>query len=277
MKTKILAFLNLTAPLILILSAVTLFLLILTHRFDPSIALVEKEKTWEKKHNEKFTRSQEIPVLLYHNIEGKGDFSIPQYKLKEQFSYLKNNGYQVIPLDTFANDFSSPDQKGVVLTFDDDYPAMYRYLLPLVYEYHFPVTLFVYIDGITNGRGGGLSWGDLHDLELAGVEIESHSKSHADLVALYDKGDEESEQKLFEEIYLSKRVLELYLHKEIDYFAFPYGKYNLGLIDLCKLAGYKRVFSTDYGPNILTRNNYCLRRHHIKNSYTLEYFSSIVK
>ena len=77
-------------------------------------------------------------------------------------------------------------------------------------------------------------------------------------------------------MYLSKRVLELYLGREVRYFAFPYGSYNLELVDLCKNAGYSRVFSTDYGPNILTSNNYCLRRRHIKSDYSLDALGSLV-
>ena len=85
------------------------------------------------------------------------------------------------------------------------------------------------------------------------------------------------QKKLFEEIYLSKRMLELYLDKKINYFAFPFGRYNLNTIELCRNAGYDRVFSTDYGSNIITRNNYCLRRGHIKRDFSIEFIKQKVK
>ena len=67
------------------------------------------------------------------------------------------------------------------------------------------------------------------------------------------------------------------MNKKIDMFAYPYGKYDLSIIDLTVKAGYRRAFSTDYGSNIITRDNFCLRRQHIKNSYTLNYIESIIQ
>ena len=52
---------------------------------------------------------------------------------------------------------------------------------------------------------------------------------------------------------------------------------NKRLIDLSKKSGYTRVFSTDYGSNVITRNNFCLRRHHIKKSYSMGHFEKIIE
>ena len=63
----------------------------------------------------------------------------------------------------------------------------------------------------------------------------------------------------------------------MDFFAFPYGRYNLKLIDLCMLAGYRRVFSTDYGSNIITRDNYSLSRQHVKRGFTLQFIERFLR
>lgn len=234
---------------------------------------------WNIKQKEIRDRLLAIPILLYHNIDGKGPFSISYSVLRDHFSLFKKSGVEVIPLRELVLRLKNPrpfQEKVIVLTFDDGYDSMYTKLMPLAKEFNYPVTLFVYTDRISKSGGKSLNWQKLREMEKNGISIESHTIFHRDLVKLNNTASSGFKQLLFEEIYLSKRVLELYLNKSIDYFAFPYGSYDLYIIDLCQNAGYDRVFSTDYGPNILTRNNYCLRRRHIKSNYTLEMMQRLI-
>jgi peptidoglycan/xylan/chitin deacetylase (PgdA/CDA1 family) len=123
----------------------------------------------------------------------------------------------------------------------------------------------------------GLNWEKLRYLDKNGIDIQAHSKSHADLVRLSEEDTQGSRDKLFREIYLAKKAMEIYLGKEMLFFAFPFGKYDLNIIELASIAGYKRVFSTDYGSNVITRNNYSLRRHHIKRNYTLDELGKLIQ
>ena len=52
-----------------------------------------------------------------------------------------------------------------------------------------------------------------------GVEFGAHSMNHKNLTEL-------SEEAVFEEIYVSKQVLEKELQTKVISFAYPYGKYN---------------------------------------------------
>lgn len=234
---------------------------------------------WKKKEAEEISRLLEVPLLLYHNIDGIGQYSLDYRAIRAHFSLLQQKGVAIVPLNDFTSRLKSPvpyGKKVAVLTFDDGYPAMYHTLLPLVSEYKYPVTLFVVIDAIASKARRSLTWAQLRKMDASWIRIESHSMTHLDLVRLHNRGNMESKYKLYEEIYLSKRVLELYLGREVPYFAFPYGSYNIPIIDLCKSAGYERVFSTDYGPNIITRNNYCLRRRTILKNSTIDFLSGLV-
>lgn len=236
--------------------------------------------TWRLKEREMRSRLLAIPIILYHNIDGKGVFSLPLDVMRSHFQLLRERGIRVIKLSTLTGRLENPKpfhEKVVVITFDDGFVSMYTKLLPLAREFGYPITLFVYTDNIYHRAVKKLTWDELRELEESGIEIECHSISHADLEKLSRKNTPESKRKLFEEIYLAKRIVELYLRKRIKYFAFPYGRYDLNLIDLCSNAGYERVFSTDYGPNIITRNNYCLRRRHIKRNTLLMKIESILK
>ncbi len=234
---------------------------------------------WKKKGAEEISRLLKVPLLLYHNIDGQGKYSLDYRAIRAHFSLLQEKNVAIIPLCDFTSRLTNPlpyKEKVAVLTFDDGYPAMYHTLLPLVSEYRYPVTLFVVIDAIAPKAKRSLTWDQLRTMDASWIRIECHSMTHLDLVRLVKKGDGESKFKLYEEIYLSKRVLELYLKRKVSYFAFPYGSYNLTIIDLCKRAGYERVFSTDYGPNIITRNNYCLRRRTILKNSSMDFLSHLI-
>ncbi|MGL4370998.1 MAG: polysaccharide deacetylase family protein, partial [Spirochaetota bacterium] len=65
--------------------------------------------------------------------------------------------------------------------------------------------------------------------------------------------------------------------KPVEFLAFPYGKYDLDCVQYAMNAGYTHVFTTDYGSNVVTRNNYCLRRHHIKRNYSINMIKEIIQ
>lgn len=235
---------------------------------------------WKVKERDPKTRDHTVPILLYHNIDGKGPFSLREGELRAHFQLFKDRDIQVISIRNMIEKLNNPgpfQEKVIALSFDDGFYSMYSLLLPLANEYRYPITLFVYTDVIYKRAKKNLTWENLKELERNGVAIECHTRRHPDLVKIEKKQTPESRRRLFEEIYLSKRVIELYLGKSIRYFAFPYGRYNLQLIRLCELAGYERVFSTDYGSNIVTRNNYCLRRRHIKSNYSIDLIQNIVE
>ncbi|HPN12112.1 MAG TPA: polysaccharide deacetylase family protein [Spirochaetota bacterium] len=236
--------------------------------------------SWVHKNRETATRLLAIPVLLYHNIDGKGPFSIDAATLREHFQLIRDRGIRVIPLRELIHRLENPvpyREKVIVITFDDGYGSMSSKLLPLVKEFGYPVTLFVYVDMISLRSSKNLTWKKLRGMDRQGIDIQAHSMSHKDLVKLSKSKDPGDRRSLYEELYLSKRVQELYLNKNIDYYAFPFGRYDLTIIDLAANSGYRRVFSTDYGSNIITRDNYCLRRQHIKSSYSLNYIDNIIR
>jgi peptidoglycan/xylan/chitin deacetylase (PgdA/CDA1 family) len=252
--------------------AATIFLLVFKIKKN-DINIVSEPVGWSFKKEDSRDRLYSVPVLLYHNIDGRGVYSLDYDTIKSHFSLLKENGIRVIRLSEFIERLERPwkfADKSLVITFDDGYMSMHTKLMPLAKEFAYPVTLFVYTDNVFSRSSRNMTWEHLRELELNGIEIESHSMSHRDLVKIASKNTPASRRELFEEIYLSKRILELYLKKKIRYFSLPYGSYDLDIVDMCVKAGYERVFTTIYGPNIITRNNYCLRRRHIKRDYTLD-------
>ncbi len=242
--------------------------------------MLVEDTTWEKTTPRNHGRFEKVPIVLYHNIDGKGIYSLPLEVLRNQFALFREKGINVISIEELEKrmitekKFSS---RAICITFDDGYYSMYSKLLPLAREFDYPVTLFVYLDNVYSRARSSITWENLRELEKNGISIQCHSITHPDLTAIRDADTRESRYRLYEEIYLAKRIMEMYMEKPIKYYAFPYGRYDLRLVELCRYAGYERVFSTDYGSNIVTRSNFCLRRHHIKRTYSLDTVESIAR
>ncbi len=238
------------------------------------------QMAWLHKGKEDLSRLLAVPILLYHNIDGSGPFSIESEGLRGHFRLFRDRGICVISLGELISRIERPApfiERVMVITFDDGYPSMYHRLLPMTKEFEYPVTLFVYTDNISTRPGRGLTWERLREMDRAGIDIQAHSISHPDLTRISMKGGPDAGKRLYEEMYLSRRILEMRLGKKIEYFAFPYGRYDPELVMRAVDAGYRRVFSTDYGSNIITRDNACLRRQHIKSNYTIDYVESLIR
>ena len=222
---------------------------------------------YNHRKKEKIDRLLAVPILLYHNIDGKGPFSVSLKKLREHFSVIRSQGFAVITLSDLIERMEKGepyDHPVAVITFDDGYKSMYEKLLPLIKEFGYPVTLFVYTDFVGNDGGKLISWKELAELEASGVDVESHTLSHSDLTKILETGKYEE---LYKELYISRKMISHKTGRECVYLAFPYGSYNQQLVKYAKLAGYKKVFSTEYGMNLLSSDNFCLRRHHVKSDY----------
>ncbi len=88
-----------------------------------------------------------------------------------------------------------------------------------------------------------LTWDDARRLEGAGMDIGSHSISHAWLSAL-------PRAAMLQELNESKRRLDARLSRRVDGFAFPFGKPDsipVGVAVDLKTAGYRYALTTNFG------------------------------
>jgi peptidoglycan/xylan/chitin deacetylase (PgdA/CDA1 family) len=235
---------------------------------------------WTVKEKEESSRLLEVPIILYHDIDGKGPFAVSSAMLRSHFEYFRDSNITVLPLSSLLERMNNPRPytgRTIIITFDDGYKSMLTKLLPLVDEFHYPVTLFVYTDNVRDKAEKIITWDDLKLLQSHGVDIQSHTISHADLPKLDEAETAQSKAQLFRELYYSRLILEKRLGKPVDFLAFPYGRYSNQVIRYAMDAGYSRVFTTDYGSNVVLHNNYCIRRHHIKKNYTIKDLSAIIE
>jgi peptidoglycan/xylan/chitin deacetylase (PgdA/CDA1 family) len=200
-------------------------------------------------------------VFGYHRFVDKvrrPDTEITPADFEAQMKLLKDSGVTVIALQDFLawrRGEKNIPPRSAVISFDDGWKSQYEVAWPILKKYSYPLTLFIYTEGVRGGHFGGgeaMTWEQLSDMRDAGVDIEAHSETHQDLRKPYDKvakkrlSPPEYEQWLHNEIFGCRELLEQRLGIKVDCFAVPYGFYNQHIKDVCRQAGYEAVF-TVYG------------------------------
>jgi peptidoglycan/xylan/chitin deacetylase (PgdA/CDA1 family) len=187
-------------------------------------------------------RTAKVPILVYHHLsqsapEGSSALrrlTVTAEVFTQQMQYLQDNGYHVITFSDLADYFEHGKELPtlpIIISFDDGWETQFEYALPSLEKYHYPATFFV----ITNyiGRPGFISWPQLQALLTDGMRIGSHTKSHPRLTKI------KYSEKLWDEIYNSKTVLESQLEISVQEFAYPYGSYDAKAAAAVKQAGYR--------------------------------------
>ncbi|HJR01007.1 MAG TPA: polysaccharide deacetylase family protein [Methylomirabilota bacterium] len=190
---------------------------------------------------------QIVPILTYHNLgeQPKGRLVLAAASFREQMRYLKTNGYRVVSLAEFV-EFTRLNrqlpQRAVVLTFDDGYRAFKDHAYPVLKELGFTATLFIYTDWVGAGRGS-LSWADLRELSAAGMDIQAHSKTHADLRRAQGETEAQYARRMQAELEQPQELFNRNLGRRSLILAYPYGRWEEGLLPKVKEHGYIAAFS----------------------------------
>lgn len=193
-----------------------------------------------------------VPILLYHRlgpvvVDG---MTIATPTFESQLRYLRDNGYQVIPLrrlvDWYLGTAPAPPAKAVVIVADDGHKSIYTDMLPLVRKYRVPVTLFIYPSAISNAKYA-MTWDQLRELKKTGLfDFQSHTYWHPNFKkerkrlkpAEFDRFTAMQLQK-------SKEKIERELGGRVEMLAWPFGIYDDDLIRRAAAAGYRATFTIE--------------------------------
>ena len=219
---------------------------------------------------------QIVPILTYHNLgeQAKGRLVLAAASFREQMRYLKTNGYRVVSLADFI-EFSRLNrqlpQKSVVLTFDDGYRAFKDHAYPVLKELGFTATLFIYTDWVGAGRGA-LSWAELRDLAAEGFDIQAHSKTHADLRRAAGETETQYARRMQAELEQPQDLFNRNLGRRSQVLAYPYGRWEEGLLPKVKEYGYIAAFSVRRQGNASFVRPLAAHRSQIYSEMTLDDF-----
>lgn len=214
-------------------------------------------------------QTAQVIIYGYHRFVNKVHSPwteiLPQ-DFEKQMMELKNRGIPVIPMQdllAWKRGEKNIPPRAAVITFDDGWKSQYEVAWPILKKLNYPLTMFVYTEGIRGGKFGGgeaITWEQLAEMRDAGVDIEAHSATHQDLKKPYDKvtkrklNPQEYDQWLDSEIAAPKQLLEQRLGIKVNCFAVPFGNWNPQVKDKSMKSGYEAMF-TVYGQPITFRTS----------------------
>ena len=209
-------------------------------------------------------QNAQVVIFGYHrfvNNVRRPDTEITPAAFEAQMQELKNKNVSVIPMQDFLawrRGEKAIPSKSAILTFDDGWKSQYDVAWPILKKFNYPVTLFIYTEGIRPGRfsgGESMGWEHLAEMRDAGVDIQGHTATHSDLRKPYDKvakkklNPDEYAAWLDKELAGSKQMIEQKLGVKVNCLAVPYGFHNDHVREMTLKAGYEALF-TVYGQPI---------------------------
>ncbi len=204
-----------------------------------------------------YGRSVNVPILTYHYIGTNGDIndkardnlSVAPDKFEEQMQYLATKGYTPITLDTMYAGLKGQitlPLKPVVLTFDDGYIDFYVNAYPILRRFGFQAVSFI-PTGLMN-QGYYLTWAQITEMNGSGlISFQAHSVNHPNLTTLHS-------DQLRYQLAESKKILESYTGKPVNFFAYPYGASNEVIWQAARDAGFSGAVGT-WGGSLISEGN----------------------
>lgn len=194
--------------------------------------------------------NHEVLILDYHrfNTYRADDMTVTLPVFKFQLRTMKDEGYHFLPLARYVayrlGKAPPPPPRSVIITIDDGHESVYTYALPLVKEYHIPVTLFIYPSAISNASYA-MTWSQLRALKATGLfTIQSHTYWHPNFnVDKRRLTPSQYEKSVTFQLRHSKDRLEKELGISVTLLAWPYGIYNDYLMREASEAGYTAAFA----------------------------------
>lgn len=139
-----------------------------------------------------------VPILMYHRVNVTTAatpaitrrLTVAPTLFARHMRWLHDNGYRTITqreLLAALRCGRGLGRRPVMITFDDGYRDAFFRASPVLLRLGMRATAYVITGRISNGDTDVLTWPLLRALEARGVEIGSHTVSHADLTALSDE------------------------------------------------------------------------------------------
>ncbi len=192
-----------------------------------------------------------VSVLGYHDFSETGKetaMRIRTSKFRQQMETIRQQGITVISLEDFIawkkGEKNIPAQS-VLITFDDGWRSVYTDAFPILKEFGYPFTLFLYKNYV-DGGSKAMTIPMIEEMIKAGATIGSHSVSHPYPLAIKaqrKKGADSYDAFLRKELGESKRFLESKLKVKVGAFCYPGGFYTEEMLPLAKEFGYTQSFT----------------------------------
>lgn len=196
-------------------------------------------------------KSSVVAILGYHDFRDRGGspMLIAAPKFREQMQAIKDSNIPVIPLSdvlAWKRGEKNIPEESIVITMDDGWEGVYTYAYPVLRDFGFPFTIYLYKDYVNIG-GRSLDWEQIKEMMQHGCEVGSHSVAHASLKKrpAKVKTDEDFQLWILSEFKDSREFLETNLGIKVTSFAYPFGIYDQSVMETGLQIGYEALVTVN--------------------------------
>ena len=216
-----------------------------------------------------------VAILGYHDFsETSPETAMRMHtsKFRKQMEVIRQLGITVISLDDFIawkNGEKEIPEKSILLTLDDGWKSVYTDAFPILKEFGYPFTLYLYKNYI-DGGGKALTTPMIKEMIAAGATLGSHSTSHpypATVKAQRKKGEHAFDAFLRQEFGESKRFIESKFDVKLTTYAYPGGFFTDEMLALADEFRYTHLFTVQPGKVKRGMDNKTIPRYMILGNY----------
>lgn len=216
-----------------------------------------------------------VAVLGYHDFSETARetaMRIRTSKFRKQMEAIRQLGLPVIAMADFIawkEGTKEIPAKAVVITIDDGWISTYTDAFPILKEFGYPFTLYLYKDYV-DGGGKALTTAMIREMMKHGATIGSHSVTHPfpqAVKASRKRGPQTYDKFLNTEMGESKRFLEGKFGRSVTTYAYPGGYFTEEMLTKAGQLGYTHLFTVQPGKVKRSVPNEVLPRYIILGNY----------
>lgn len=216
-----------------------------------------------------------VSVLGYHDFSGtepETAMRISVEKFRKQMQALREKDLPVIPMADFIawKDEGKPiPERSVVITIDDGWKSVYTHAYPVLKEFGYPFTIYLYKNYV-DGGGKALTTDMIFEMMQNGATIGCHSTTHPYPQTVKKnrrKGRKQFQAFLEVEMAQSKRFLEQKFRVPVRTYAYPGGYFTEEMVRSAPEFGYSHLFTVQPGKVKRSLPNGILPRYIVLGNY----------
>lgn len=210
-----------------------------------------------------------VTVLGYHDFsktKRATQMLLPTEKFRKQMQAIRELGLKVITMEDFLawkRGEKKITDKSVLITIDDGWKSVYTDAYPVLKEFGYPFTVFLYTNYV-DGGGSALTTEMIKEMQKNGCTIGSHSVSHPYPTAVKAeraKGPDAFSAYLKKEFGESRKILKQKFGGNVTTYAYPGGFVTGEMLPIATESGYECLFTVLPGKVTRSTSSFTLPRY----------------